>query len=55
MPKGKPERPYERHVVPPPGSVEERDVRNAYVPTANQRVLGDPPPGRSALEQSTRT
>src|SRR5512139_265518 len=35
-----------------PGSViAERDRRLSYAPTPNMIVLGDPPPGRSALER----
>jgi hypothetical protein len=45
MPKGLPECPYEKHVVPPPGWAEERDARLGYEPTPNQSVLGDPRTG----------
>lgn len=36
---------------PPPRLIDERNRRMAYVDTPNIVVLGDPPPGRSALDQ----
>ncbi len=35
---------------PPADALAERDRRMSYVETANMAVLGDPPPGRSALD-----
>jgi hypothetical protein len=39
------------HDRPPPQAVAERDLVYAAMPTLHMRLLGDPPPGRSALDQ----
>ncbi len=40
---------------PDPCVIAERDSRADYIQTPNMAVLGDPPPGRSALDQMRGT
>jgi hypothetical protein len=44
-----------RHVSPPAEVLAERDRLLARTPTINEALLGDPPPGRRAIDMRSRS